>query len=329
MGTNWKHRKSKSSGSKRVQQALAAIAAAFHLAGLPSPTYIDQGRTTYWPALHQQVESYNRADPPTKSKLAVPITVPHHVCLVGLNSTNPQRQAIGDLTLIGFYYLLRVGEYTYTPSTQRRRTQRFRVKDVVFRRADQTIIPNTASLAELLQATHATLTITNQKNGLKGQCIHHHCTGVWTSPVKALARRVAHIMAHTHCTSTALSTYYVTGDACPKQITPTHINSTIKATVVTLGLHAYGITPSLVGTHSLRAGGAMAMILNGVQPTVVKKMGRRSSNTWMNYIHEQIDAITIGVAARMSRYIPFHNVLDSHIVPCIVIPQEDSLNTPN
>ena len=73
----------------------------------------------------------------------------------------------------------------------------------------------------------------------------------------------------------------------------------------------------------------MAMILNGVQPTVVKKMGRWSSNTWMNYIHEQIGAITVGVAARMSRYIPFHNVLDSNIAPCIINPQEDTLNTPN
>ena len=38
--------------------------------------------------------------------------------------------AVGDLTTITFYFLLRVGEYKYNSSKKRQRTQQFRVKDV-------------------------------------------------------------------------------------------------------------------------------------------------------------------------------------------------------
>jgi len=91
-------------GTKRVQQALAAIGTTFQLAGQPSPTYCDQGRRTYWPALHQQLESFKRADPLPQQKLAVPITVPHCIVLAGLQHQCPKQQAISDLICVAFYY---------------------------------------------------------------------------------------------------------------------------------------------------------------------------------------------------------------------------------
>ena len=177
-------------------------------------------------------------------------------------------------------------------------------------------------------ATHATMCISNQKNGKRGQCIHHHCTGLITSPVKALARRVAHIMQHTNNTATAISTYY---DAAgqPQQIKPTHVNTHIKNTIVTLGLGRFGFTRANVSSHSLRAGGAMAMKLNGVDSIIIKKHGRWSSNTFLDYIHEQIGAFTTGVAARMSTYIPFYNMGPTHCNPQLTEPLDDPHTIPN
>jgi hypothetical protein len=240
---------------------------------------------------------------------------------------NPKQQAIGDLVCIAFYFLLRVGEYSHTPPKNRTRTQRFRIKDIVFRRADQSIIPNSAPLVELLTATHATLCISNQKNGTRGQCIHHHCTGLATSPVKALARRVAHILSHTTNINTAISTYFE-APWHPCQITPSHINTAIKNAVTRLGLHQFGFNRTNVSSHSLRAGGAMAMQLNGIDATIIKKHGRWSSNTFLEYIHEQIGAFTAGVAARMSNYIPFHNMA-AHCHPQLTEPFDPITNTPN
>ena len=274
------------------------------------------------------MEFYRRQDPLPKRKLAVPISVPHHIVLAGLQSCNPKQQALGDLTCIAFYFLLQVGECSYSPPKRRARTQRFRIKDVILRREDQSIIPPTAPRAELLTAHHATLLISNQKNGRRGQCIHHHCTGLATSPVKALARRVAHIMSHTTNTNTALSTFFESSWE-PRQITPHHINDCLKSTVTALGLHQFGITPDLVSSHSLRAGGAMAMALNGVDPIIIKKQGRWSSNTWMNYIHEQIGALTAGIATRMAHNIPFANVAMPNLHPQLTNPSDPTETTPN
>jgi hypothetical protein len=182
-------------------------------------------------------------------------------------------------------------------------------------------------VTELLAATHATLCISNQKNGKRGQCISHHCTGTATSPIKALARRIAHIMANTTDLNTAISTYYEAPQH-PCQITPAQINAAIKTNVLQLGLHQFGFTRDNVSSHSLRAGGAMAMKLNGVDTITIKKHGRWSSNTFLDYIHEQIGALTAGVATQMSKYIPFYNITNTACAPQLIEPLDDQ-DTPN
>ena len=199
------------------------------------------------------------------------MTIPHHLVLEGLRSINPLQQALGDLICIAFYFLLRVGEYTYKPSKQQTWTQRFQIKDIIFRQADHSIIANTAPLADLLLATNATLCISNQKNGKQGQCISHHCTQTTYSPIKALARQVAHIMSNTTNHNTAISAYFIIIPGLPTQITATHINNTLKQAVHHLGLSKFGFTHENVSSHSLRAGGAMAMKLNGIDSITIKK----------------------------------------------------------
>ena len=135
-------------------------------------------------------------------------------------------------------------------------------------------------------------------------------------------------MTYTPDLNTCLSTYFeVPGQ--PQQIKPRHVNDQLKLTVTLLGLPAYGITPDLVSSHSLRAGGAMAMHLNGVPPLTIKKQGRWSSNTFMQYIHEQLGAFTMGVAARMSKCIPFVNMSAQTLNPNVTNPHHDNQHIPN
>ena len=72
----------------------------------------------------------------------------------------------------------------------------------------------------------------------------------------------------------------------------------------------------------------MAMKLNGVDSITIKKHGRWSSNTFLDYIQEQIGALTAGVATQMSRYIPFYNNTHSHCHPHLHEPL-DHADTPN
>ena len=294
-----------------VQLALRSIGSTCELAAKPNPTYSNQhpNSTTYWKRISQLLEGYRRADPPSQAKLAVPVTVAHYHAQLATLSSNPKQQAISHLTNIAFYYLLRVGEYTYSGANQKRRTTQFRVQDVIFRKG-QHIIPNTAPLQRLLQATTATLIIDNQKNGQRGQCIHHHCTGKANSPIKSLAHRVSHIMSHTANQATPLSTYY-TPDGAVHNVLASHINQAVKSAVVLLGLSKQGFHPSRVSSHSLRAGGAMALKLHGYDRDTIKKLGRWSSDTFLTYIHEQISAFSAGIAETMSIPIPFHNIESS------------------
>ena len=147
-------------GTQAVQVALRSVGAKFELDAQPNPCYKDGFTPKYWRALEQQIECYRRQDPVPEPKLAVPVAVPHWCVASGLASKSPKAQAIGDLTNVAFYYLLRVGEYTYLPPTRKRRTQQFRVRDVKFWKNGQVL---SLDSPDRLSADAGTLTLTNQK----------------------------------------------------------------------------------------------------------------------------------------------------------------------
>jgi integrase len=63
-----------------------------------------------------------------------------------------------------------------------------------------------------------------------------------------------------------------------------------------------------VGPHSLRASGAMQLKLNGVEDSMIQKLGRWSSTTWLQYLHGQISCLTRGLSARMATPILYCNI---------------------
>jgi hypothetical protein len=122
--------------------------------------------------------------------------------------------AIGDMCLIAFYFLLWVGEYTSHGHNQSRRTKQFRAKDITFWDEHHRVIPNNAPLSSLLAAHAAMMQIDNQKNGTRGGMIHQDAIHTNRCPIRALARRVNHIMQHPNGTKDdIISTYFTnTGD---------------------------------------------------------------------------------------------------------------------
>ena len=243
---------------------------------------------------------FRRADPLPQPELAVPVSVPQAVASLGLHSAStPKEQAVGDLTLIAFFYLLRVGEYTQKSKKSNTRTVQFRLCDIAFKK-DDTIVPHTASKEDILSATAATLRLSNQKNGMRGSMIHHSkaTTSVKFCPVKALARRLIHLRDNNAKQTDLLSTYW---DHLGKaHITDEDIRRALKAAVLKLGLSSNGITPDRIGTHSLRAGGAMALKFAGAHRDDIKKIGRWSSDTFLIYIHDQIAEYSEGWTDKMA-----------------------------
>ena len=105
---------------------------------------------------------------------------------------------------------------------------------------------------------------------------------------------------------TIIGTYFTkTKQRC---VSAAMINTAIKHAVINLHLENQGLHPHFVSSHSLRAGGAMAMHLNGISDNTIKKMGRWSSDTFLMYIHEQIAAFSKGISQKMSKDVDFHNI---------------------
>lgn len=254
------------------------------------------------------METYRRQDPPTTPKLAVPVAVAIHAGKYARRTRLARTEAIADLVNIAFYFLLRVGEYTYSNKKARKRTQQFRIRDITLWNKKDQVIPNTASLHELKQAQQATMRISNQKNGTRGQAIHHfRPQNHHNTFVDSLAHRIHHIMQNTTNINTPISAYFPNNGRA-FHVFAGDINHFVKKSVKILGYVKNGFLPRFVSSHSLRAGGAMAMKLNGVDSDTIKKFGRWSSDTFLMYIHEQVSAVSAGVSTAMSNNIHFHNI---------------------
>ena len=136
---------------------------------------------------------WKNEDPPTLKKLPVEADVPELLSQLGTVPTaNDLDKAIGDLSLIAFYYLLRVGEYTVKYARNNsKQTVQFRIRDVTFFKRDTLgnlrQLSRMASDADILSADSATLKLDNQKNGWKGVCVHQETNGnLIHCPVRAL-----------------------------------------------------------------------------------------------------------------------------------------------
>ena len=287
--------------AQSVDRAIRAVGQTFQLARRRDPTKVDGGRERII-HLRRITEGYRRDDPPARPQLAVPVSVVAHLQESAAPGTTAA--AVADLATIAFFYLLRVGEYTMPSSTRKTRTVQFRVQDVTFYR-NGLVIPTTAPLHSLLEADGVALCISNQKNGTRGETIYHHALrGQSICPVAALARRVESIMATTNDPSLPLS-LLCTGDERHRHVTASMVRMAIRGAVAATGLSQRGILPSRVGSHSLRAGGAMAMKLNGCDLITIMKTGRWTSLTFLTYIHNQIAHLGANITHRMAQPVPF------------------------
>ena len=142
----------------------------------------------YLRPVKHQVATFRNEDPVPVPELAVPVALPNkaYQLLSGPTSTEKDN-ALGDLVLIGFYYLLRVGEYTTKKKKERRRTQQFCLGNVRLWRNNK-LISHDAPWEILMQAESATLKLDNKKHGIRGALIHHTAVSGDMCPVKALAR---------------------------------------------------------------------------------------------------------------------------------------------
>ena len=180
--------------SKQVQEAVRSVATGFTRLGLIDPRLncfgqLDVSLTTLY-------QGYSKQDPPPRRVKPIPLPLLHYVYRSADLADDPLCRATADMAYLGFFYLLRPGEYCLSPDSTP-----FRICDVQLRIGNIVLNIMTCSFATLMRATCAQLEFTDQKNMISGEVLAHGRSGHYLAcPVAALTRRLLHPLYHVYTT---------------------------------------------------------------------------------------------------------------------------------
>ena len=267
--------------------------------------------------LSSMYSAYRKEDPPAMRVNPAPVKLviqalnfSHHERLT------PERQAVSNMICIAFFFCLRPGEYTGTTTDD----QAFALKDVVLflggRRLDNAL----TSDVEIQAATAVHLIFTTQKNGDKGEAIAHARSGdPYCCPVTAIIRQ---LMIHRRefrrrdtpfDESVILATYYNRNNV-RVPIKPKQITDMLRWHAGVLK-HVTGMDPASISARSLRAGGAMALLIGGCDSNTIRLLARWRSDAMMRYLNQQATPIFKRLAVTM-----FHT--NYAFLPDAAVPSE-------
>lgn len=272
--------------------------------GYADPRRADIGQRNLDHTIAHHLQRWRDADPAPKPQQALPNTavawIAQHYCA----SDSRMISASGHLIILAYFFLLRIGEYTKSSDQATRRTIPLRKGDVRLW-SGTTELCRDAPLAVLLTADAVTICLANQKNGDKNSTLHHHKSTLALDPVESAAHLI-HAMQNMP-NDTPLGTYR-TVEGRTGQVSSDAIRAAIRHSATMCHLPAQGFDLDRIGSHSLRAGGAVMLKLCGYDSDMIKKLGRWRSDTYLRYIQTQIANLTAGVATAMARRLHFHNV---------------------
>ena len=240
--------------------------------------------------------------------------VPEYLVDKGRGSTATEAdQAVRDLALIAFYYLLCIGEYTIKGQREEtKQTVQFKMEDITFfwnnTVGQLRCLPRMAPDAMILSANGATMRLDNQKNGWKGVCVYQEHNGShWHCPARVLGRRYLHLRQHRGTTRMFLSADWE-GDI-RHDMTAENMSRALKGAAAALEYSTVkGIPIQRINTHSLRSGGANALALAGYSDTQIQKMGRWKGATFKEYIRGELACFSMGMSTDMKRKFNFVNI---------------------
>jgi hypothetical protein len=232
---------------------------------------------------------------PTKfQQKAIPLSV---ISLVTQANTTETQRATSQLIVGAFFFACRSCEYLQVQRPDEKQTKILTIGNVAFYKDDVELQHSTPTL--LSSADRVSITFVSQKNGRKNDTITQWRTDHATlCPVIQWAAIVSRIWIYPNTTpSTPVSTVLVRNRIA--HITSKHVESALRDGVVAIGEDSLRIQQHEVGTHSIRAGAAMAMYLGGVPVFAIMMIGRWSSMAFMNYIRKQIEEFTLNVSKNM------------------------------
>ena len=279
--------------ARTAEDALRSVGQTFASMGAGDPRYTEQGKMDF--RLTRQITYYKKQDPPPDRVKPIPVQVIRYIMHAALVAGAFQGNlATADMIALAFFFLLRPGEYTATPSE----TTPFTLQDVQMFAGLRRLDLRTATDYELRAATFASLTFTTQKNAVRGEVIGLAKSGnPELCPVLSIARRVIHLRKNHANSDTPLSMYH-DGNGWRK-VSPADITSALRTTVLALGPSRLGFNASDISARSLRAAGAMALLCAHVDSDTIRLLGRWRSDEMLRYLHLQAEPVMRNFSAMM------------------------------
>jgi hypothetical protein len=149
------------------------------------------------------------------------------------------------MLLLGFFFLLRPGEYAYTSNPD---AAPFRLCDVRLLINARQLNPITANTDDIDRVNFVALEFTTQKNGVRGELVGLGKSGhpQWC-PVRALLNRIKHLRTHQAPPTTPLYAFF---HHHWQRVDTQILTHYLRTSVNVLGA-TYGITPSDISVRSL------------------------------------------------------------------------------
>ena len=234
--------------------------------------------------ISRQLAGFTRSDDPPNRVKPVPIQVVYHIVLKAWTTMppDPGMHAVADMTCIGYYYLMRPGEHTFSSNNTP-----FKIQDVKLYHQGTLVDWQLANQATLATVDSASLTFTTQKNGVKGEIIAHSCSGHSSvCPVKSLIRRLRYHRFLGSPLDAPLGRFY-DEQGNRRHVTSKMVTMALRASLTELDPLGtkYDIKPQDIEARSLRAGGATALLCAGVDTDLIQLMGRWKSDAMIRYLH--------------------------------------------
>jgi len=144
--------------------------------------------------LSRQLSAYKKEDPPPHCVKPIPLPIIGYAADMCRLANTPYADALADMLILGFYFLLRPGEYARTTNPV---ASPFRICDVHLMIHNRCLHPYQATHAELNQVNFVGLEFTNQKNGVRGEIVGLGPSGHHTwCPIKDLLSRICHLRTY-------------------------------------------------------------------------------------------------------------------------------------
>jgi hypothetical protein len=282
--------------ARTVEGALRAIGQTFASLGYKDPRLQSSGRLDF--RLHRQLQAYSKHDPPPCRVKPVPLQLLLQVIQHCHRTTDARQHAISQMIILGFFFLLRPGEYAHTDNAD---AHPFRLCDVHILHNNIRIDPMSCPEQHLDNATHVALEFTSQKNGVRGELVGLGRSGhPIMCPVLAASARCRHLRLHRAPLTTPIYTYYTTSNI-PHLINTTDLTTQLRTTCQALG-HTVGISPQDISIRSLRSSGAMSLLCADVDTDRIRLLGRWKSDEMLRYLHVQALPIVAPLASLMVQH---------------------------